>query len=288
MADDAYLSAILRGFGPDAPSSASDPDASVAMPEDVWARLQASIQAEAAHRAAFPPVASAPDDELSARRNSRRTHSRRWATGLVAASAVVLAGVVVTAVTRTGDPTPLASSAAELGAPAAMASAALLAPPAQVITHTDTDYSVAGLGDKVHSLMEQAGVTLPGQQAKASTRGLSADGGAGPMADAVPMALAVPGLTMLGASGDSGLPSLLVEPMQRLTDCVSTIAANQGAQALVIDLSTYDGQPASIVVLTSHDGQRLFVNVVDLNCQAAVIAEIPTDAEPGMAPRLIP
>lgn len=281
MTDEADLSALLRGFGPDAPVD-------TAMPDDVWARVQATLRAESAARAGstaaqYPAAPVEPSgDELAARRNSRRRHSRRWATGLVAASAVVLAGVVVTSVTHSGDPTPLATSVA-LGQPEAMASAGLFAAPAasqalaaQRVTHSNTDYSLVGLGTQVTDLMQQAGVPLPGLEPGAAAK--SAD---------IP-AVALPPAADTSDTYASGVSALLVEPIQRLQECLADVANSAGATALVVDLSTFDGQPAGIVVSPSRDGRMIIVDVVNLDCSPAMIAEIPMDAQPGMMPRLLP
>ena len=295
MADDAELSAILRGLGSPTDLGPGTDDVSVVMPDHVWERLQATIEAEAAHRAAYPSTgastgasAGASTDELAGRRqartDSRRSHSRRWATGLVAASAVVLAGVVAVSLTRTSEPLPLAASAAALAdSPAQLQGAGLFVPPAKVITHTDTDYSVVGIGDQVTNLVQQAGLGLSDiSLAAPKLAGAAAAAPAEQSAPADASSVVFTGLDGLA------LPQLVGAPLQRLRDCVTKLAHSDTASALVIDLSTYDGQPAGIVVQQAQNGSLMVVNVVDVDCSIAMMVEIPTDAQPGMAPRLIP
>ncbi len=246
MADDADLSEILRGLGPDAPVD-------VSMPPEVWARLSAALAEESLARAS----AATTVDELAIRRGvreSRRGYSRRWATGLVAASAVVLAGVVLAGVVREEAPVPLASPAG-LTEPAALSAAGILIPPAKVITSTDTDYSLGGISEQVAELVEKTGVG-------ATTAGAAA-------------AMDTGALRTVSSPEPVSVPLMFAEPFQRLRDCVTSLTHSAEASALVIDLSTFEGEPSGVVVMPAQDNSFVMVHVVGPDCERPLHLLIP-------------
>lgn len=241
MADDAEISALLRGLGPDA-----EPDA--VMPADVWSRIQGVLAAESAARIATSGGPQTPATHhprsANARRTGRPSYARRWATGLVAASAVVLAGVVLAGVLRE-DEAPIVAGSDVLQAPQALAAAGVLSPnsiiaPAQRITHSETDYSRDDFPAQVDELLVDTGM-----DARMDTVAKSAQ----------PMALEV--------------SPLLAAPLQKLRACVTDILDSEQRSALIVDLSTFEGQPVGILLTPTSAPGWMQATVVDTDCHLA-------------------
>ena len=226
MADDAEIQALLRDFGPDV----TEP-----MPQEVWERLQGVLAAESAARIA---TTAAPVIHL----NRRSSASRRWASGLVAASVVVLAGVVLAGALRE-DEAPVAADASVLAAPKALAAASVLpggsfVPPAKHITHSQTDYSLSDFPDQVDDLV--------------------ADAGLDPAAESADLARTAP--------EQVAVSPILAKPLKRLRDCVTDVLHSDQRSALLVDLSTFEGEPVGVLLSPTPDPAWLEVSVVDTDC----------------------
>ncbi|MBI1349588.1 MAG: hypothetical protein GC156_00545 [Actinomycetales bacterium] len=248
--DPEALAAVQRALGdlaflrPDDgdPASTTEP-----MPPWVWDRISAALA-----EAHDPQPTGTPH---------RRSRLSRWGGGLIAASVAVLAvGVAVTAFRGTSGTVVageapaadagaavMADSAAVESAPQQEAVAGAPAPsprmlagprslsfagipPIRKILGTSTDYSPSAMEGQVTATLEQAGV-LP----------------ASDMPSPEPT-VEVP--TELSASAQQ---TGLLQSAQALRDCVTRLTHKGTSTALVLDQSTFKGQPASIIVSPDYD-----------------------------------
>jgi len=212
-------------------------DSTPAMPEEVWASLQARLAAE-------PPL-SGPSDprglpegvaDLSEQRRKTRV---RVLPLLAGAAGVALVGAVVIPTMRSADPVPVAEGPAgvlavtssagpdpeppvqsppapALGSPAAM--------PRTVLT-SGTDYTTEALPEQVVTLLASTGM---------------ADGSA--VADAM---VASPAATVLPGVGLASSP-------EALADCLGRLGLPAESLPLVLDAATIDGRAGSVIVTVTE------------------------------------
>lgn len=250
--------------------------AATPMPDDVWQRLQGALadEREAASDATVVPMAP------------RRSRAARWAGGLVAASVAVLAvsvgvtafrgggsgggevvaGEVIVAsamsvpesLTKTGPSAASAPSAApEAGAAAGtdvltapgQLSFAGMVPPALRLIGSDTDYTERGLRSQVSTVLDDLGLM--------------------PDADA-PVAMEQAPETVVMADMET---AGFLSSAERLRDCITRLTQADDSTALMVDMSTYEGQDAGVVVAPDYpaavsepDMTELEVWVVDPEC----------------------
>ena len=210
--------------------------AAEAMPEDVWQRLRAMIDTEAAARAVagYDNVVALPP----ARGASR---GMRWAGGLVAASvAVVAVGLTVSTLRNTGDeaavavggspstamsvaPTnELARAADTAAAPEALAAQAVpiaTTPAARMVLASRTDYQPDQLQGQVVALVKNAGFTTVEEA----------------------MAKQMPAAAMPVEDG-------FTASWQALRTCLTWLTDSADSQALIVDRGTYAGSDAGVIV----------------------------------------
>lgn len=225
-----------------APSAPAD-GAGGPMPDEVWQRLAAALEAQSTI-----PVSGAG--------RARASRPARWAGGLVAAGvAVVAVGIGVTVLGTGGGTAVVAGSALDEGAArtAKVASASAfaadeiapaaasgesgsqdfvagsgaadatvvpaVAPAARMVLDSRTDYQPARLQGQVVSLVKQAGFTT--------------------LRDATTKQMPTPAMPV--EDGFTGSWS-------ELRDCVTWLTNSAESQALVVDRGTYVGQDAGVVV----------------------------------------
>ena len=228
---------------------ASDP--APAMPDDVWAGLEARLAAE-------PPLVPAGVVDLAQERTKRR--GRRVLPVLAGAAGIALVGAVVLPSMRASDPTPVAEGptgaltvSSPEGAetrgsdgpppmdqgpsPAAAAPGSSQTPdpaPNPTITSvvmpramlsSGTDYTADALPAQVTSLLASTGMSDGTAVAEAMT--------------ASPTATAMPG---------SGLAS----SPEALADCLGRLGLAPDAVPLVLDAATIDGRAGSVIVTVTE------------------------------------
>ena len=209
--------------------------AAEAMPDDVWQRLRAVIDTEAAARAV------AEHDNVVALTPARgASRGMRWAGGLVAASVAVIAvGLTVGTLRNTGDEAAViaggASSTAMSAAPAnELARSADLAAtpedpaaqvvpaaatPARMVLASRTDYQPDQLQGQVVALVKNAGFTTVEEA----------------------MAKEMPAAAMPVEDG-------FTASWQALRSCLTWLTDSADSQALIVDRGTYAGSDAGVIV----------------------------------------
>ena len=123
----------------------------------------------------------------------------------------------------------------------ALAAAGVLSPnsiiaPAQRITHSETDYSRDDFPDQVDDLLIDTGMDTVAKSTQ-------------------PMALEV--------------SPLLAAPLQKLRACVTDILDSEQRSALIVDLSTFEGQPVGILLTPTSAPGWMQATVVDTDCHLA-------------------
>jgi hypothetical protein len=253
---------------------ASDEAESTPMPDWAWTRLTKVLAAESEARA---HAASSPA-------HGRSSRGVRWGGGLVAASvAVVAVGLGITTLRGSGADVavvaadaPSASVAAEAKAFSAqeapvagdaLAAADLQAPrelsfagfvpPVRKLIDSEMNYTSAGLGAQVRSVLAKNGMG-------------SADETESMMAAPAPTAIAAPGVPASGFTADADI----------LRDCITKLA-DAAATALMVDRSTFDGSDAGVVVApeegsaaSSPSPTELQVWVIDADCNITTTIRI--------------
>ncbi|HEY2576174.1 MAG TPA: hypothetical protein VGI74_07680 [Streptosporangiaceae bacterium] len=241
------------------------------MPDDLVARLENALAAEAATRAANPDLTSrpsaaasqdtgtadpgpgVPDGAGQPRRGQRqrgRTGGRPWqlrpATLRAAAAiaAVLAVGGYVLANLHTGNDAVSSS----LGSAPAHGSAATAAPNERGIANGGIAAPAAGL-----QVIESGTGYLPGRLASQAQAVLASH----------PVNAAAPHGTSTGTSGTSvGAPGI----SGQLQSCVRLVTG--GLQPLLVDEARYQGQPATIIVLPATAGRAGQVWVTGPSCSA--------------------
>lgn len=214
-------------------------DAADRMPEQVWARLAGTLDAEAAERAAADH-----ENVVLLTPTNRPSRGMRWAGGLVAASvAIVAVGLAVNTMRgSSADPVTVAGGAATAPAPAAKAqdSAAELAaspqamsatdapvaaaapqvvPAARMVLASNTNYLPDALPAQVVSLVKNAGFRTPEEA----------------------MDKVMPTASM---PVDDGFTA----SWEALRACLTWLTQSEETQALIVDRATYAGHDAGVIV----------------------------------------
>ena len=229
---------FLRADSAPSESAHADSAPSDSMPDWAWARITTALAAEQAGS--------------STRRPSRLV---RWGGGLVAASvAVVAVGVGVTAFQDSGSGGAVVAGSATSGASATAGSVpsaaafeaaepvtsesltkelaasrelsfASMVPPVFRLIDSQTSYTAAGLKDQVEDVMASTGMPA------SST--------------AVEEALAAPvePVVMTDVPADG-----FTRSAESLRDCVTKLTKEEGATALLVDRSTFEGAAAGVIV----------------------------------------
>lgn len=278
--DLAWIADALAGLTELNPA-ADQPSDAEPMPAWVWVRLQGAMEAERTGAAAGTVSGGAGAEviDLASRRPGRAT---RWAGGLVAASVAVIAvGVGVTAFQGNGSEgtmvateqvaaqlAPAGSAAADARAfgasPAPLAddeAAGALAtpkltfagmvPPTLRLVGSDTDYTASDLGTQVSNVLTRIG--LPPEKAKQE------------MQVEAPQTVVMPEVAPIG----------FLSSAQALRDCITKLTKEAESTALMVDMSTYQGQEAGVVVAPDYpdtaadpapDMSELEVWIVDPEC----------------------
>lgn len=269
LGDQAFIRGLL-GTGQPLPEG-TDLDAPVAgvperMPDEVWARLERTIHAEAAQReagttpndtpetAASPsgaPVASFAD---AAERRKLRSRPRAYF-ALAAAGALVFGGTIVMQTIQSRTPDPSAVSAAvereavEVGSASANAQQLGVNAPSRRIMATGVDYQPTTMASQIRSTLQSINA-----------------------ADVQAMnALVASGPATIGADGITAKP-------ESLRACLDEVVDIPGIQALVVDRASYLGTDAVVIVIpedhinpgagTSADGDPLVhIYVVAPSCR---------------------
>ena len=206
------------------------------MPDDVWARLEARIAAEA-------PLVPAGVVDLDA----ERTRRRRVLPWLVGAAGVALVGAVVVPSIQTSSPAPVADGStaqpavvaatspeadgaaipATPDSAAPLSSAQAAAPMPRAIISTGTDYTAEALPEQVTALLVTAGM---------------ADAAA--VAD---MVTASPPVTDMPGVGLTASP-------EALADCLGRLGLPPDSLPLALDRASVDGRDASVIVTVGSWG----------------------------------
>lgn len=240
MGDQAFIRGLL-GTGRPLPDG-TDLDAPVAgvparMPDEVWARLERAIHAEAAAREAGITAPSAdtaidgPADVVSfadaAERRALRKQPRVYF-ALAAAGALVFGGTVVmqTIQSRTPDPSAVSAaverSAVEVGS-ADVQQAGANAPSRRVMA-TGVDYQPTTMASQISNTFTKIGAANKQAIRELGTTGPATIGSTGFTADAGSMRKCI---------------DLLVDP--------------DGVQALLVVRATYRGVDAGVIVVDEDD-----------------------------------
>lgn len=242
----------------------------VQMPDDVLARLEASLREEAAGRPEATTPAAAPSlTEQGAtpvaaigRPLGPPSRWRRWRTGrsgtglagLAAAAAVVLliSGVVAGALhVRNSNDSPSHTAAGTADGAAAAAP-----PHSYATTYSGADYTKASLAGAVPAL-----IGAPARAAEGGTAQLSngtndsASGTSGTAASPLP-ATPLPAVTGAGTAKSTLSNLSVMNPLATqpavLFACIAALTGSPtGAVPLAVDIAHFSGQPAAVIVLPS-------------------------------------
>jgi hypothetical protein len=231
------------------------------MPDQVTARIQAALTAEAARpaRLAAGHEAGRPEQPGHSRHAAGRAAAgRRWRmpelltplaarAGALAAAAAVIAGGVYGAVQLAGGPPATSAgsaSAAGAGQPPAAGNGPLLTytqdghPVQFTPVSVGRDFQPGLLKSQVQSLLVRAAPRQPGSRPQATTTHSGAKN------------------SILPGSA-AGEPTFGGIPLASLPGCVTRIAA--GRQVLLVDVDRYQGKRATIIVVAGGGGDRVWV-----------------------------
>lgn len=224
----------------------------VAMPDDVWSRLSAALEAEPV----VTPAGAATVVPLDQRRRSRRPGMGvvAGAAGIALLGAIVVPWVFSTSASDTsgGDGSITADGGAR-------AESDQIPAVAYVASTTGTDYEVEELERQVTTLVARrsaftATATLPPEP---STSPTPADTTAPTDVASSPMA---------SSSASAGLLRVSDGP-QAAQACLESYLGVTGIVPLAIDIGTWDGESAAVIVLPAEDDPSLAeVWVLDPDC----------------------
>jgi hypothetical protein len=235
------------------------------MPDQVTARIQAALTAEAARpaRLAAGHEAGQPEQPGQSRHAAGRASAgRRWRmpelltplaarAGALAAAAAVIAGGVYGAVQLAGGPpaTSAGSGSSAIAAGPGQPAAAGSGPPLTYTrdghpvqftpVSTGRDFQPGLLKSQVKSLLVRSAPLQPGNRPQATTTHPGAE-------------------RALPARGIAGKPTFGGIALATLPGCVTRISA--GRQVLLVDVDRYQGKRAAIIVVAGGaSGDRVWV-----------------------------
>lgn len=223
----------------------------VAMPDDVWSRLSASLEAEPV----VTPAGAATVVPLDQRRRSRRPGM-----GVVAGAAgiALLGAIVVPMVFSTSAQDTSGGDGSITADGGARAESDQVPAVAYVASTTGTDYEVEELERQVTTLVARrsaftATATLPPEPSTSPS----------PAETAAPTDVA----TSPMASGSIPADVLRVDGPQAAQACLESYLGVTGIAPLAIDIGTWDGERAAVIVLPAEDDPSLAeVWVLDPDC----------------------
>lgn len=221
----------------------------VSMPDDVAARLEAALRAEAAKPvdkpAGSPAIAVLPTQRAGA--GAGRFHLSAAASVVVLLLVALGAGITAIAMSAHGHSSKNGTAASGAMAPQA----------AKVVLASGIDYRQDTIRSQVAALVvaRVAGSTKE-FKGLTSLAGAAA-GSAAAAASAVPRATASSSAAQSSASAPAATPAVsartapggpLADP-QALQACVETLTGGKAEQPVLVDYALYNGRPATIIVL---------------------------------------
>lgn len=233
----------------------------LAMPEQVWERLQRALAAEAATTVGATAGSSATADPVEDTTVVPMRRRARWVPALLAgAAAAVAVGVIIPRLG--GGPAPVVQPGPDTGGSAA---AVLAAPtidvlPAHYVVASGTDYASATLPDQVIGVLGSVGMREPEQVvAQAAVRTIAS----------TPAPVGSDGMTA---------------DFTTLHDCVAAFAGGgDKPPALVVDRARFAGQDAAVIVLV----QSLSSDRTSATLQVVVVRPTCTDADRAAAEQIL-
>lgn len=265
------------------------------MPDDITARIEAALAAEAASRAASPaapaargPVPAAPGRDGGGRRAAAR-NPKIWSAGWLrspltlrvaagAAVAVVVLGGGFAAIrlagssgtsgssSSAGSSTSSGSGASGSEAQRSQAAAAPAIVPAPTLTYQ------AGGQSRPFTVLTSSADLGPGNLGREIGR--LVPGGESRPASASPSAS--PGPTAGGAGRPGGIPGFAPAALEA---CVTRVA--DGGQVRLVTIGRYQGQRAAVIVVSPAGGGPARIWVVGTGCSATSSDVITQMALPG-------
>lgn len=223
----------------------------VAMPDDVWTRVSAALEAEPV----VTPAGAATVVPLDQRRRSRRPGM-----GVVAGAAgiALIGAIVVPMVFSTSSQNTAGGDGSVTADGGARAESDRVPAVAYVASTTGTDYEVDELEQQVTTLVSRrsaftATATPPPEPTSSPT----------PADTAAPTEVTTSPL----ASGSVAADALRVDGPQAAQACLESYLGVAGIVPLAIDIGTWDGERAAVVVLPAEDDPSLAeVWVLDPDC----------------------
>jgi hypothetical protein len=227
------------------------------MPDDLAARLDRVLAAEAAARAGTrAPDGASPERSPRPARSTRP--ARRWRTPALRAAAAA-AAVVVIAGGGYGVSRLVSQGSSTTGA----------APSAPRARPAPAQHAAAGSGSSAQGAQNGTSSRAPAGQPAGSVQVVHSG------TDYVPGKLAAQAQALL-ADRSSRTPLKAASPAAALRGCVQQVTG--GAQRLLVDVAGYQGHPATIIVQAPAGGTPGQVWVVAPGCSAAskdVLARAP-------------